>query len=223
MAQNTPGSMDIRRSRVIRFHGALFLVAVVSTFLLVLGPVDAYADSNLFFHMDVQHMGLVITGGLATYSAEKLLAASSTTRPRVRSFLRGATGLLRRVWPILLLGAAATFVFWHIPYYFNLAVNDESVHALEHLMFILSGGLIVEGAKGLSPSSRVYLFALGSTGMLVFGGYMVFDGAAIYAAYPASQQSWAGAGMLAEMVMIGGSLGAYRLARLLDTMDRRSL
>ena len=222
MAQPPSSGVESRRTKTIRLQGGLFLAAVASTLLLVLGPVDAYADSNLLFHMDVQHVGLVFTGAVATYSAERLLAAASTTRPRARSFLRGATGLLRMVWPILLLGAAATFVFWHVPYYFDLAVKNESVHAVEHLLFILSGGLIVEGAKGLSPANGVYLFALATTAMLVFGGYMVFDAGAIYTSYPASQQSWAGAGMLAEMVMMGGALGAYRMARLLDTMERRN-
>ena len=222
LTQNLAAGVEGRRSRVIRLHGVLLLAAVVFTLLLVYGPVDAYADSDLFFHMDVQHLGLVLAGGLATYSGERLLAAASTTRPLVRAFLKGATGLLRRVWPILLLGAATTFVFWHVPYYFSLAVGDEPVHAVEHLMFILSGGLIVEGAKGLSSGSRVFLFALASTAMLAFGGYMVFDGSAIYASYPASQQSWAGAGMLAEMVLMGGTLGAYRMARILDTLERRN-
>ena len=223
MVQTLPSGVESRRSRTIQLQGGLFLFAVVSTLLLVLGPVDAYSDSNLFFHMDVQHFGLVLTGGLATYSGERALAAMSTTRPRVRSFLRGATGLQRWVSPVLLVGAASTFVFWHIPQYFNLAVEDETVHAIEHLTFILSGGLIVEGAKSLGSSSKVYLFALASSAMLVFGGYMVFDTGGIYTAYPAGQQVWAGAGMLAEMVMMGGALAAYRMARFFDTLERRNL
>lgn len=223
MAQTFASGVESRRSRTIRLQGGLLLFAVASTLLLVYGPVDAYSDSNLFFHMDVQHFGLVLAGGVAAYSAERVLAAASTRRPRVRSLLRGATGLLRWVWPVLLIGAVSTFAFWHIPQYFDLAVEDETVHAVEHLMFILSGGLIVEGAKGLSPSGRIYLFALASSAMLVFGGYMVIDTSAIYTAYPAGQQIWAGAGMLAEMVMMGAALVAYRMARFLDTMERRNL
>ena len=129
MAQPPSSGVESRRTKTIRLQGGVFLAAVASTLLLVLGPVDAYADSNLLFHMDVQHIGLVFTGAVATYSAERLLAAASTTRPRARSFLRGATGLLRMVWPILLLGAAATFVFWHVPYYFDLAMIRSKVRA----------------------------------------------------------------------------------------------
>ena len=117
----------------------------------------------------------------------------------------------------------SVFVFWHIPKYFDLAVRDETVHAVEHLTFILSGGLIFEGAKSFTPSGRIYLFALASTAMLVFGGYMVIDTGAIYTSYPMDQQVWAGAGMLAEMVMMGAALAAYRLARFFDTIERRNL
>ena len=223
MAQTSSSGVESWRSKTIRLHGALLLFSLASTLLLVYGSVDAYSDSNLFFHMDVQHFGLVLTGGAATYSGEKLLAAASTTRPRVRLFLRGATGLLRTVWPILLSVAASVFLFWHIPQYFDLAVKDETVHAVEHLTFILSGGLIFEGAKSFTPSGRIYLFALASTAMLVFGGYMVMDAGAIYTSYPMDQQVWAGAGMLAEMVMMGAALAAYRLARFFDTIERRIL
>ena len=94
MAQTSSSGVESWRSKTIRLHGALLLFYLASTQLLVYGSVDAYSDSNLFFHMDVQHFGLGLTGGAATYSGEKLLAAASTTRPRVRLFLRGATGLL---------------------------------------------------------------------------------------------------------------------------------
>lgn len=197
--------------------------ALVMTALAGYQPIDAYADTDLIFHMNVQHPALVVAGGIVAYAVESLLVASSAFSPLGRSFSRLLNRILLKYGLALVGLAGAILVFWHLPSFFDLASRDEGAHIVEHICFVSAGIMVVTGSKNLGPSIRLYLFFLLSLGMMVFGGYMVFDTGTIYASYPGDQQIPTGAGMLAEMASMSIVLGAYRLNKFLVTMERRGL
>ncbi|MDV3244863.1 MAG: cytochrome c oxidase assembly protein [Nitrososphaerales archaeon] len=218
------GELARRKLRATESAAALLTLA----FSMIAGlaaypPVDSYADSNLVFHMNIQHIGLVLAGVLVAYSIERLLAVSSTSRPLVRTLLRSLNGLLQKYGTLLLLLAAAVFVFWHIPYYFDMATENEAVHILEHALFVFTGTLIVGGSRYAGQNKRIYLFVLAGAAMMIFGGYMIFDVNTIYVSYPASQQGATGVGMLIAMGFMNIAVGAWWLNRFLVTMEKRGL
>ncbi len=54
------------------------------------------------------------------------------------------------------LGVAAGFlIVWHIPFFFNLAVLDDTFHILEHLSFIIAGGGVGFGLPLMSKWTRL--------------------------------------------------------------------
>ncbi len=135
-----------------------FIGGLVVLWIALQSPIDAYADSRLSVHM-VQHL-------LLTMIAAPLLVLGAP----VTLALRASTPAFRRHWllPLLrsrlvrLLTAPLTswvqfaLVLWvsHFSPLYEAAVRSTGVHALEHLLYLVSAVLFWSPVVGIDPSPK---------------------------------------------------------------------
>ncbi|MDA4124469.1 MAG: DUF1404 domain-containing protein [Thaumarchaeota archaeon] len=134
----------------------------VSISILLSPPADLIADANLTVHM-FQHIGLfalsiVLGYGLERYVISKLGTLRKLTYIGWKAFtsVMVANTKTRGVVFVVAL-PAITFAYWHVPLNFDLAVQNESVHVLEHLTYIVSGSLVGLSFQAIKPKWQVSL------------------------------------------------------------------
>jgi putative membrane protein len=96
----------------------------------------------------------------------------------------------------------AIFVGWHVPGNYDLAIRDQQVHVLEHVMFVLGAILSwwpVYSQQPEIPRSTpgmlmLFLFFM-SLPPTIIGALLTFAGYVIYPAYEAVARPW---GMTAQ-------------------------
>jgi putative membrane protein len=115
-----------------------FLLGILTLFLALCSPVDAVGEDYLFSVHMVQHMML---GTIAP-----VLLVAGIPESFVRAWLKiPFVASLERIlsYPVLALFVAnATFWVWHLPYLYNLTLENDTVHICEHLMFIVTGTML---------------------------------------------------------------------------------
>jgi cytochrome c oxidase assembly factor CtaG len=115
-----------------------FTLGVLCIFLALVSPIDDLGDDYLFSAHMVQHMML---GMIAP-----VLMVAGIPASFVQAWLK--VPLIARVERILgnptlaLIVANATFWVWHLPYLYNLTLENETVHIFEHMMFIVTGCML---------------------------------------------------------------------------------
>jgi cytochrome c oxidase assembly factor CtaG len=148
----------------------VFTLAVVILFLALSSPIDVLGDDYLFSAHMLQHMMLgtiappLLIAGLPTSMVQSLLRFPLVAR--IERILGYA--------PLALVVGTATFWIWHLPYLYNLALENETIHVIEHLLFIATGLMlwwpvlkpIPEGR--LSPlAAIIYMGIAASVGTLL--------------------------------------------------------
>jgi putative membrane protein len=192
------------------WRAALFILGLTLLVLAVASPVAAVAESELFsFHM-TQHLllgdlaPLCLLAGLTGPLLRPILALPGVMR------LRGFANPLV-AFPIW----AANLVLWHVPTFYEAAVDSSAVHALEHVSFFTAGIVlwlpVLEtlpapewfgtGAKlGYIVGVRLLATAIGN--VFVWGGspfYGVYETGGDYLGLsPEADQSLAGSLMMLE-------------------------
>ena len=163
------GFRRIRRTRPHLFpswRAWSFLGGLLSLYIAVGSPIDALDDVLLSAHM-TQHLIFMSV-------APPLLLLGSPVVPFLRSLprslLRGALGpLFRMAWlhrlfrllthPVFaFLEMNITFLGWHIPYAYELALSSDDWHAVEHGCFLFTGLLfwfpLIQPWPRVSQASR---------------------------------------------------------------------
>jgi len=148
----------------------VYSVGVLILFLALTSPIDVLGDDYLFSAHMCQHMMLGMI-------APPLLVAGLPAS-MVQSWLRFPfIARLERLFghpPFALFVFLATLWIWHLPYLYNIALENERVHVVEHLLFIATGVMlwwpvlkpIPEGR--LSPlAGIVYMWIAASLGSLL--------------------------------------------------------
>lgn len=124
----------------------LAVAAVCVGVFALLGPLDGLAEAGLSAHM-LQH---VLVGDLAPLLLVLSLCGADLARlapPR----LRRTAGHVFRPVPAFAVWAAAIAI-WHVPAFYDLALEHERVHAFEHATF-MAGGVLV-WSQLLDPARR---------------------------------------------------------------------
>jgi putative membrane protein len=192
------------------WRAALFILGLTLLVLAVASPVAAVAESELFsFHM-TQHL---LLGDLAP-----LCLLAGLTGPLLRPIL-ALPGVMRlRVLANPLVAFpiwTGNLVLWHVPVFYEAAVDSSAVHALEHVSFFTAGVVlwlpVLEtlpapewfgtGAKlGYIVGVRLVATAIGN--VFVWGGspfYGVYETGGDYLGLtPEADQSLAGSLMMLE-------------------------
>jgi cytochrome c oxidase assembly factor CtaG len=178
----------IKRSQVVYFLLGIFLM-----FLALVSPLDELGDSYLFSAHMVQHLFLTIIGppllllGTPAWLVKPLLRqrtvfliAKGLTFPAVAFFLYNAD-----------------FWLWHAPPLYNATLENQSIHILEHLTFIVFGVInwwpifspLEEGLPCLSLGGEVlYLFFSGMPSVALGAG-LTFS-PPLYAPYIVAPRIW---------------------------------
>ncbi len=156
------GVARVRRpDRKLVNRAVCFMSGLVVLWVALQSPIDTYAGARLSVHM-VQHL-------LLTMVAAPLLVLGAP----VTLLLRAATPAVRRrwvlpalrSWPLRLLTAPAVswaqfaLVLWvtHFSPLYEAALRSAGVHALEHLLYVVSAVLFWSPVAGVDPSPRRFL------------------------------------------------------------------
>ena len=144
-----------------------FSSGVLIIFLALCSPLDALADGYLFSAHMLQHMLL------GTIAPPLLIAGIPASF--VESWLRfRIVAWLERILsqPVLaLFVGCGTFWVWHLPGPYTYALENETVHTIEHLLFIVSGTMLWWPVLKPVPEGK-----LAPMGALIYLGLVSFIG-----------------------------------------------
>ncbi len=191
-----------RRGLIRGYHVLLFVAGLVTLAIALLSPFDGQADVRFSAHM-VQHILLAMVGPpLLLLGTPSPIARAALIRPRLRAFVDRLTDPL--------IGFTAFFLslyVWHIPAVYEIALDKEFVHALQHASFFYAGLLfwwrIIDPTHGWfsfwdwPPAKWVYLL-VAAPASYVLGPCLWGSDRILYPHY-------AGIGALADQ-RLGGSL-----------------
>jgi len=170
-----------------------FLLGMFIMFLALVSPLDELGDSYLFSAHMLQHLCLTMVGpplllvGTPAWMVKPLLRnraifliAKFFTYPAIAFFLFNAD-----------------FWLWHVPPLYNATLENQSIHILEHLTFIVFGVLnwwpiyspLEEGLPRLSFGGRLLYLFLSGMPMVALGAGLTFA-PPLYAPYLAAPRIW---------------------------------
>jgi putative membrane protein len=179
--------------RLVSFLGGLVLLWVV-----IGSPMDGFADVLLTVHM-IEHLLLMSAiPMLLLYGLPVVPLLRGLPRPVLRwvvgPLIQVAT--LRRVVAWLVTPAIAwlamnvAYLCWHVPAAYNLALENETVHGVEHLCFLVTSLLFWWYIFRPWPAKRrpddwgmlVYL-AMGDVVMTLLSAFLAFCDRPVYSYY----------------------------------------
>lgn len=138
-----------------RYRSVLFFVGLVVTFLATESVLGLYDRAYFSFHM-VQHLALIMVAAPMFALAMPLDLAHEAGPDWIRRFLDGA---LMKVITHPLFAFAVYFVFipvTHLTSFFNLTLENEPLHNLEHVGFLVVGYLFFRAAFGLERGFTIH-------------------------------------------------------------------
>ena len=179
------GAGRVSRWRKISFYGGLML-----TLFALVSPLDTIADRYLFTAHMLQHLVLIL--GVAP------LLLVGTPRWLLRDFLQALhlTGFVR--WArhplVAFFGFNLVFALAHIPAFYELTLASEPLHAVEHVVFVLTAMLmwmpvlspVPEISAPYPPLGQVLYLFLQTIPASLVGGLLALAGAASFATYEAA-------------------------------------
>lgn len=210
--------------RILRWppmRTAAFLAGLVVTFLALQSGLDAYAQSALSIHM-VQHLLLSLAAAPLLVMGAPVSLTLRTLHGRPRARLAG--GLRSRpvralVHPAIAVGAfAAVIVLAHLTSFYEAALRDPRLHALEHLAFLATGMLLWTTVLASEPLprragaiGRTVILLLAMVPMGLVGAWLASAPDVRYRSYLAAAHAWGRSAMgdqqLAGALMwVGGGL-----------------
>ncbi|MFZ5478413.1 MAG: cytochrome c oxidase assembly protein [Myxococcota bacterium] len=205
---------------------ACFLVAQVVLLGSLNGPIHHLSDYYLFSAHMVQHLLLnLVWAPLTVVAIPPWLAEAALRVPRLRAVSDRLAGLRAKF--VVYNGV---LFFWHVPFFYDLALRVHEVHVVEHLAFMSASviawtGLLC-GAPSLPRPPRVfqlvYLFAM-TVPMKLLGAIITLSDEVIYRGYdgaprvlglsPMEDQGWGGLLMWLPGGLVLWASMAYVFAR----------
>jgi putative membrane protein len=172
--------------RVPFWQPACFTTGVLILFMALNGPLHELSDFFLFSAHMVQHLLLTLV------MAPLLLVG--TPEWMLRALIRRTIGfdVARALTAPLIAFAIYNIVFcgWHVPMFYNWALESHNVHIIQHLMFIAVALLmwwpvvdpLPELSRMITPLRMVYLFAI-SIPMSVVSALITLSDGVLYPWY----------------------------------------
>jgi putative membrane protein len=162
-----------------------FAAGVAIMALDLVGPLDVLGDSYLFSAHMLEHLVLVlVVPPLLVIGLPADTARAIVRWPPARRVER----VLRRpVWAWLI--GIVTLWVWHLPALYNLTLASETVHAGEHLSFLVTATIFwwpllspMTGSRLGTAAALTYLVA-GAVANTVLGVLLTFAPVGLYPAY----------------------------------------
>jgi len=113
-----------------------FALGIIAVGGAVAGPIDEQADKLLWVHM-IQHLMMA--------DVASLLIVLGLTGPLLQPLLtfRAGRPLRRLTHPVVAISLFTLNLYvWHIPVLYQAVLTDESLHVLEHMLFLGTGVLL---------------------------------------------------------------------------------
>jgi putative membrane protein len=183
---NFAGSVDSRQT-------ATFTAGVLVIFVSLLSPIHELSDTYLFSAHMVQHV-------LLTLVAPPLLILGMPDwllRPLLRPnwAFRSARLLTNPI--VAFVTFSFLFAVWHIPSLYDHSVTNHGVHIGEHILFILTAGLMwwpitsnmPELPRLSDPMKMAYLFLLSIPQIIIFAP-ITFASEPLYDFYVNAPRIW---------------------------------
>jgi putative membrane protein len=229
---------DLNRGRALsgrdRLRAAAFAGGLVTLFIALCSPIDDLGEERLFTAHMAQHLLL------ADIAPILLLLGLS------RAFMRPAIRRLRPIEEALgpiahpltaLLALVATMWLWHLPAFYELALDHAWAHALEHATFFTAGiafwWFVIEPVpprhRLRGPAEIAYITSA-KVLMGALGVVLAFSPDAIYETYEDAPRTWGlspaadlnvgGLVMMLEQSLVLVIVFAFAFARMLERSER---
>jgi cytochrome c oxidase assembly factor CtaG len=214
-----------RGQPLARGRVALFAVGLTLLVVSLASPIATLADERFAFHM-VQH---VLLGDLAP-----LALLAGLTGPLLRPVLAlpPVRALRRLAHPLIALPLWTINLYvWHLPGLYEGAIENEALHAIEHLSFFTAGVLMWAPVLETLPAPAwfgsgaklAYIVAVRLVSMLLANVFL-WSGEAFYAPYAdagSGDQAAAGAVMMIEGSLVTLAGFAWLFLRLFAEGERK--
>jgi cytochrome c oxidase assembly factor CtaG len=195
------GWVALRRTRRAQFNDerlVSFLCGLLLLWIVIASPMDGFADALLTAHM-IEHLLLMSAiPMLLLYGLPVVPLLRGLPRP----LLRWVVGPLMRItalrhlaaWlvtpAVAWLGMNVAYLAWHVPAAYNRALENETVHGVEHLCFLFTSLLFWWYIFRPWPAKQrpddwgmlVYL-ALGDVVMTMLSAFLAFCERPVYSYY----------------------------------------
>ncbi len=161
-----------------------FVSAVLLLAFTLVSPMDPLSDDYLFSVHMLQHMFMVqlisplFVLGVPPHTWRWIL----TWRPADR--IEDVLGRPVIAW----LSHIAVMLAWHVPYFYDLALEYEPLHVLEHLMFLTTGVIfwwpvVAPVRERMHPLASAFYLFLAAAATSVLGIVLAFAPAGTYVYY----------------------------------------
>lgn len=162
-------------------RGITFNVAAVIAVLALLGPLDDWAKTSTAMHMTQHMMLMVVIAPLWVLCRPLPQIIAGGGRPAATFWVPMLRLSSRPMWAAYLHGFMIWF--WHLPYFYMLAVDNPWWHAIEHACFLVTAGIfwwavLRFGKLGAGWALLALLLTLMHTGFL--GAVLTFAREPLY-------------------------------------------
>jgi cytochrome c oxidase assembly factor CtaG len=176
-------------------------------------PLDAAATTLLSAHMGQHLIFLLVAPPFIVYGRPGLVLALGLPGPvrrRLSAFAGRNRGVLRSVRNPILVFAVSVGVLWgwHLPAVYQAAVRNPTLHAAEHLTFVITGlafwSLVIDhGARRrLGYAGGMVLVFTAMLASAALGALITFSPVVLYPLYQAGAGLW-GTSALADQQLAG--------------------
>jgi putative membrane protein len=210
------------RDRRARSRALMFYAGLLAIFLALGSPIETLAEKLLWAHMIEHLLLLLVAAPLIVLSAPWM----SLWRPLPLGFRRAVAKTVVRspyLAPVRAIGRAlgrplgawlafcVNLVLWHLPALYDLTLRNTTVHALEHITFLLFG--IVFWAQVIpSPPFKPSLSYVGRIGYVAaamipnvgVSMLLAFSSSPLYAPYAELAHRPGGISALADQQIAAG-------------------
>jgi putative membrane protein len=198
-------TLHVRGTPVPRVRTLSFALAVVVATLALASPIDTIGERRRFSVHMLQHL---LLGDVAA-----MLLAIGLSGPLLRPLL--ARPLLRRLrvlaHPLVALPLwAANLYAWHAPRFYDAALAHDSIHAVQHALFLTCGTLLwaallepLPGPRWFGTGPKLVALAFVWVAGSALANVFVWSGHPFYSRYHSTLDQRVGGGvMLLEMSLL---------------------
>jgi cytochrome c oxidase assembly factor CtaG len=173
------------RRRAGFWRAAAFVAGVVVLLVSLVSPLDDLGDEYLFSAHMLQHLLLLqIVPPLLLLGLSPVMMEAVLRLPWAAAIERALNRL-----PVAFALAVVTVYAWHIPALYNAALESETIHTAEHLLFLVTATIFWWPVLSPIPERRttalratVYLFAM-MAATAALGIFLTFTPPGLYPAY----------------------------------------
>ncbi len=164
------------------FYSLPFFGLILFIFVTTFPPFEVTTEVNLGVHM-LQHVIIAISGVMIGYPLYK-----SGRIDRFKSTRFGVAGILV---------VASLLIFWHLPPFWDGAVENLYVHVVEHVCFLVVGVLIGICIPMIPDNFKMIVLALTISAHMFYGFSLYLISTPVYPLYSVAQQQTLGIALFA--------------------------